>query len=413
MKQPKSILLLVLTCFLLIGCSSNEHAILSNNDEMKISESKKIKVKQEDLLTKLGDYETIKLEDKDEENEITIEYPKFAYPPLDDILSNEMDASFEMQTISKEKYLLNEFGFNTSDQYRFTTTFDKPIITKNFVSIYFEDYQYMGGAHGMLGASTFNFDLKNERIITIHDVMKEHSTNLEVISKLVAQKLITAEEFDKYREKPVTDRYKQSVKEETMPVEINYSTFTLTEDSITFYKQYYSIFPNAAGIVGVEIKWDEVETYMNSGDENTENILEDNEVDSGNSQNLITYKNDDYHFTLSIPSSWEGKYTVQKGNWNIAAEASYDFNFTFDGEVICNIFSINILDVNEDELGEDHDVGPMTYITGKNGKTFTYSKIMELPEEFMIDEKLIKVQDEFLTMVNDDVSKIVETISFE
>jgi len=74
--------------------------------------------------------------------------------------------------------------------------------------------------------------------MTINDVLTQHSTSLDVMADLVADKLIHDDQFALYRDNPVTESYKAAVKEDTLPLEGNYSTFSLTNDSITFYKTY-------------------------------------------------------------------------------------------------------------------------------------------------------------------------------
>ncbi|MCJ8009098.1 PdaC/SigV domain-containing protein [Lederbergia wuyishanensis] len=397
MKQLRIIFSLFLLLFLLVGCNKKDTSAPPTKAEKESSVSE-MENNQEELRKKLTNYESITLEEKNEEHEVTIEYPKFSYEPLDDILSSQMDASFQLQT-SDDNEALFEYDME-GIQYIFTTSFKKPVITQDYVSIYFEDYQYWGGAHGMSSPHSFNFDLKNDRIMTIHDVMKEHSTTLQVMSEMVAQKLINDEGFAEYREEPVTADYRQSVKSETIPVEENFSTFTLSEDGITFYKQYFSLFPNAMGIVGIDLKWLDVDNYMTSEKE-----------EASNTNDSFTYQNDDYNFVLTLPSSWEGKYVVSKGDWNMDAEVSYDFNFVHNGEVICNLFSINIL--NEDVVGEDPELGMMTYIDRKNSNIYTYSTIPEMPEEFMEGGKLENLQDMLVKMVNDDVPNIIETFDFK
>lgn len=385
----------VLMILLLIGCSSNEAATKKEENEPAKKEVAKAKEEKEITVPNLSNYETVTLEEKDEYKEIVIAYPKFSYEPIDSLLSKEMESQLDGHIEEAEKDLMGARDPDSLDygkKYSFTSEFREPVITDEFVSIYFDAYVYMGGVHGMPLSTDFNFDLKENKLLTLDEVLESHGTSLETISDIVADELLYSEKFSEYRGDPVTYTYRADVKKETEPVENNFHTFTLTEESIIFYKQYYSLFPNAAGIVDVEVKWDEVEKREKE------------------KNNALTYKNDEYNFTLKIPASWEGKYTVKKGNWNPAAELSYDFQFVHNGKEICNIFSINILDGESDE---SDDLGPMEFIASQDGKTFALTKIMEFPQEFMEDEELSKVQDEFTEMVNGEVPEIIETFSFE
>lgn len=152
------------------------------------------------------------------------------------------------------------------------------------------------------------------------------------------------------------------------------------------------------------------ECVVNKSDKADSDNREQKKNKKAKAEEGMTYKNDEYGFSLTLPASWEGKYTVDEYYFDPVSERNINFHFVFDGEVVCNIFSINVLDGSEEEIG---DPGPMTIIASKNGKTFAYTKMMEIPLEFFEDKELSKVQDEYEKMVNEDVSKIVETFSLQ
>lgn len=404
MKKLTAFLLLI-PFTLIIGCVSNEEVVNKeankkeateqiDSDTTEQTESETVK-KEEDTLN-LQNYETIVLEEVDENREIKIEYPHFDYEPLDEIISKEMESTFESQKGFADEMsdaMEDENSDGVEASHHFVMTFEEPTITDDFVSIHFDGRISMG-VSGMSVDTSINFDLHNNQIITQEDVLKEHGTNLQAISEVVAEKLITDEAFEMYRGNPVSDSYINHVYKETDPSENKYDSFTLDEDGITFYNQYYSIFPNAAGIVGVSLDWDEIDAQVNKSEE----VSQETRSDVG------TYVNDEYDFTLNIPESWEGKYTVKKGDWHPFAIASYDFQFVYEGKEICNIFSINIHDKNA-------ETGPEIVIAEGNGYLFTYNTIMELPLEFYEGGTLSHLEEDLLSMVNEDVPEIAKSFT--
>lgn len=407
----KNITILALL-LLLVGCSQQGTA----DQKETVSEKEKVGTVNEDSvkevvketatkgekesetekpLPDLSQYETVKLEKKEESFEIEIEYPSFGYEPIDKLLAGEMQSQFEnsqeaAKEIIEDPAYEKEEGLGTKIKYSYSVSFKAPVVTDDFVSIYFDVYIYMGGVHGMEQSYAFNYDLKNNRLMNLEDVLSEKGTTLQNVSKLVAEELINSDLFAEYRPDPVTFTYKEDVKKETEPTTTNYYAFSLTEDAIILYKQFYSLFPNSAGVVGVAVSWDKIDAATEE------------------KKNDIVYQNDDHHFALRLPASWEGKYVVKEGDWNVAAEISYDFQFMHNGKEICNIFSISVINTESAD-----DTGPMNLIANHNGKSYVWNSIMEMPPEFLEGGELQELEEEFARMVNEEVPEIMETFTFE
>ncbi|KRG16467.1 PdaC/SigV domain-containing protein [Lederbergia galactosidilytica] len=406
----KKITLLALLLLVLVGCSqqgstdkkgtASEKEKVSAVDEDSEKEVVKETAKKEEereiekLLPDLSQYETVKLEKKEENFEIEIQYPSFGYEPVDKLLADEMQFQFESSQEAAKEIIKDpayeEEGLGTKIKYSYDVSFKEPVVTDDFVSIYFDVYIYMGGVHGTEHSYAFNYDLKNNQLLDLEEVLKRSGTDLNSVSKLVAEELINSGQFAEYRSEPVTFKYKEDVKEETKPTLENYYAFSLTEDAIILYKQFYKLFPNSAGVVGVEVSWDKIAAATEE------------------KKNDIVYQNNDHQFTLHLPASWEGKYIVKEGDWNVGAEISYDFQFMHNGKEICNIFSISVLDTESAE-----NIGPMNLIANHNGKTYVWNPIMEMPPEFWEGGELQELEEEFARMVNEEVPEIMETFTFE
>jgi Protein of unknown function (DUF3298)/Deacetylase PdaC len=385
MKFRKLPMTIVLILILLAGCSTSTST--GSASQLKDNQEK------EEMISKnLLNYETIELKDKTERSNIRIEYPKFNYEPLDKLTEPNAADLFEHHRTEKDDEGYHQLLPNMI--YTYTSEFDEPIITDEFVSIHYSNYIYAGGAHGSPSSKSLYFDLNENRELTIEEVLKKHNVSFRALSDLVANKLITDDKYSEYRESPVSERYKKYAMKITTPVPEHYRSFKVTENSIIIYNDYYDIFPMAAGIVDIEIKWEDLKKRTKE--------LEKESAASG----MITYNNKDYGFELELPASWKNKFTVEKSAAQ-TTDTSYNFNLKIDGKVICNIFTIYVHEK------EEYMEGPIeTYIATKDGKVFTYGTIMEMPLEFSTDPSLQNEADEFSKMVNEDVPELMSSFTF-
>lgn len=120
---------------------------------------------------------------------------------------------------------------------------------------------------------------------------------------------------------------------------------------------------------------------------------------------VISYKDDEYGFSLEIPQTWEGKYFIEKGIWIDGINHSVAFNY-FNNGISNNIFTIIIME--EVIFIEDWDEYFLIYIDTKDGKTYSYLNIMEPTEELL--EEGNKEALAFVTEMVEGVPAIIETI---
>src|SRR5690606_35793352 len=166
-----------------------------------------------------------------------IKYPKFGYPAIDEILGKEMNETLRVEKEQFEDTYEMELEMKVEGMqpipYYLTREFEEPVVTDNFVSIYFEDIVFMGGANAHQRSYAFNYDLSNNQIITLDDLLRKYDISLDVISDLVAQQLMEDERFSHWREVFGEQAYRQAVEQETLPLRSNFSDFKMTEESIT------------------------------------------------------------------------------------------------------------------------------------------------------------------------------------
>ena len=307
---------IVFTLFILSGCNSLtldslEEVEKGTEERGTREETENVEIEEEDPIINLDSYETVVLEDTQESHEISIKYPKFGYPPIDDLLEKNMNTTFKADKELFEDTYQTELEMKDEGMppipYYLTREFEEPVITEDFVSIYFEDYVFMGGVHGHPRSYAFNYDLNNNQIITLDDLLRKYDIPLNAISDLVAQQLVEDEQFAQWRDSYGEEAYRAAVVEETIPLRSNFSDFKMTEESIIFYKPYYRLFSNAEGIVGVEFTWDKLEKYIQENDVQFElppYVFGDSVAPASSLQ----YTDEDYGFTLRVPESWENRY---------------------------------------------------------------------------------------------------------
>jgi len=129
----------------------------------------------------------------------------------------------------------------------------KPIqVNDEFISSILTVSGYTGGAHGYENSTSFNYDVINRKEIALADLFPSDPNYLKTISTFSRKNLET--QFRKslnIKTKDDEANFKDSVipmlTEGTMPTLDNFSVFTFTEDSITFYFAQYQVGPYTMG----------------------------------------------------------------------------------------------------------------------------------------------------------------------
>jgi len=130
----------------------------------------------------------------------------------------------------------------TADAWKGENTFkiiyDPFEINSDFISIRFEISEYNGGAHPFTVSKTFNYDLKNNKIISLSDLFS--SGYINSLSERSIQYLLKINKEDGFSDE-VAIRDGASAKEE------NYSSFTINKETIVFYFDEDQVAPYVSG----------------------------------------------------------------------------------------------------------------------------------------------------------------------
>ncbi|HEX9251657.1 MAG TPA: DUF3298 and DUF4163 domain-containing protein [Ignavibacteriaceae bacterium] len=93
--------------------------------------------------------------------------------------------------------------FSSEMQYTFETGFQTEFNSKNFISIVLSHYQFTGGAHGNYFALGYNINLKDGKVLSLKDIIREDSFDLltyeceqAILEKFEANSLIDAGLFE-------------------------------------------------------------------------------------------------------------------------------------------------------------------------------------------------------------------------
>ncbi|MFA7201817.1 MAG: DUF3298 and DUF4163 domain-containing protein [Candidatus Paceibacterota bacterium] len=117
------------------------------------------------------------------------------------------------------------------------------IITNQTISVVFFVDEYSGGAHGNKSFIPFNYDIVQDRTITLADVFIHDARYLNRISEYVYRDIVTQITALDPSQEPLMDWIQRG----TDPQIDNFLNFTLGENTITFYIPPYQVAAYALG----------------------------------------------------------------------------------------------------------------------------------------------------------------------
>ncbi|HVU11911.1 MAG TPA: DUF3298 domain-containing protein [Phototrophicaceae bacterium] len=135
-------------------------------------------------------------------------------------------------------------------------TYDTAQHSDTVMTLILTIYQFQGGAHGSTALLPFNFDLKNNKVLTLDDIFTSTPDAIKLIEPIVQSTVKTA----------LGDMNVQDMLDAGTGTDPNnYQYFSLDADSITFYFQQYQVAPYAAGIQKVTIPFSQLTSVLKPG----------------------------------------------------------------------------------------------------------------------------------------------------
>ena len=140
---------------------------------------------------------------------INIDYPKIAGSQDNSVvlkvnlfLEEEFKQSISwFEEIKSDTSFFEDFPYEM--QYTFETGFQIEFNSKYFISIVMSHYQYTGGAHGNYFALGYNIEMKDGKVLTLKNIIKEDSFDLlafdceqAILEKYEANSLMEAGLFE-------------------------------------------------------------------------------------------------------------------------------------------------------------------------------------------------------------------------
>lgn len=127
--------------------------------------------------------------------------------------------------------------------YELDITYATGTINPQTVSVVFFADEYSGGAHGNKSFIPFNYDITNNKQITLSDVFAEKPDYLQKISDFTYTDIVK-QMNERGAGSPIDTQW---IKTGTAPQVDNFATFTIGDNSITVYISPYQVAPYALG----------------------------------------------------------------------------------------------------------------------------------------------------------------------
>ncbi len=177
-------------------------------------------------------------------------------PKMYDAVNQEYakDFNLQMEEMAKErkKYYQRMVKEITDDDimpYQFHYSFEIVYSERDFISILFYSYEYLGGAHGITPLYSYNYDFYLRKIITLDDLF--YGNYLKEISRIC---------IDELKNMNISDD--DWISEGASPKPENYSVYNFLEDGVVITFSQYQVGPYAIGTPQVYIELDRLKKYL-------------------------------------------------------------------------------------------------------------------------------------------------------
>lgn len=249
MKKLTFVLPLLITGIIFISCVSNSAERESKKIASENSSEQTETIFPQEEKTDLAVYKIISKKEKKEYCSYELSYPVFSENPVlnkgieDGFLfnfNNWLNSAKEEIELSKEMYdeHIPTFAYEGSPESIWNSS--------KFISIVFDEWSYLGGAHGYPCKVTVTYSKEKNKIVSIEEAT---GMSLEKISHLCYETIL-----EKAEEGFFIDL--NWIQTGTDPDEGNYQSFAITEDGkklIVFFNPY-QIAPYSEGIITIQLE---------------------------------------------------------------------------------------------------------------------------------------------------------------
>lgn len=221
-------------------------------------------------------YETKTLTISDPYVTFDVKYPYFknADANFNSNIENLLKAKIEDHKKASKEYWQARYDTQTkgenfpkvpatdADKLYFSSDFTIVQSNSSYISFVLRYSGFSGGAHGYEINTSFNYDVKNQKLIELKDLFPNDSQYLTSLSnqsrEFLMKEFATVSEDDKKNSTPealkeYVDNIVSMINSGTEPSVENFSVFTFTGDKIKIYFAQYQVGPYAFGMPEVEI----------------------------------------------------------------------------------------------------------------------------------------------------------------
>lgn len=133
-----------------------------------------------------------------------------------------------------------------NEKFEFISEWELSQLNTEKISLLITIYQFSGGAHGSTVMKSFNYDVKNNKELSLKDMFNDDQNYLDKVSSYSVSNLM--EQLSGNEMANI-----ESIKEGAGPKKENFEIFTFKKNKLTIYFSQYSIGPYALGIKTVDM----------------------------------------------------------------------------------------------------------------------------------------------------------------
>ena len=183
-----------------------------------------------------------KIEEKNNNYKIITYYPKTDYPKLNNVINDKI-----YEYIKEFKENVNSSDYPINQYYSLIILYDC-YEYDNYISYIFRIEDYTGGAHPNHRIYTVVYDIKNNVIITIDDLINKNQNILNIFSE-------NSREILKSNDKITSSTM---LYEGTKPKKENFTNFIFSKNGIILFFQEYQVAPYSQGEFNVVLDYKKI-----------------------------------------------------------------------------------------------------------------------------------------------------------
>lgn len=212
----------------------------------KLKEEKMVEVKETfDSLSVISNSCIKEINEENDKSKVLIYYPQTGYEVLDQEITNFIKGIYN--DYNKENA---EIGDNIPRQSQLLINFDC-YEYKDYVSYVFNTSKDILMAHPDQHIHTINYDVKNNKIVTIKDLVGENPNLLNVLSKYTYENLSKEKSIIEYGSF-------DDLKNGTLPTEENFKNIAFTKTGLLILFEHYTVGPYVLGEFSVTVPYDKI-----------------------------------------------------------------------------------------------------------------------------------------------------------